>query len=189
MKHMRILLLILLSVATSLACNLVSPSGEEDSLDKIPVTTEAVEELLRKIDEFEANLISGNEVELVITESELTSLVAFEMQKQETLLVSEIQVYLRDNQVRFLGSYRESGISLPFELVAEPVVNAEGSFRVILETAKVGPVAAPDILRDRAQSMLDNAVRVAMSEQSADRFIVSSVVIADGNMTIRGSTP
>jgi hypothetical protein len=87
------------------------------------------------------------------------------------------------------GSYRENGIVLPMELIAEPIVSDDGNFRIELDLAKIGPISAPDVLRDRAQELLDEAVQQAMQEQNGSQFIVSNVEIADGKITIRGRKP
>lgn len=189
MKQFRIILLpLLVIVATSMACNLgAKPTSEP--LEAIPVTTEAVGNLLDKARAFETMVAQGGDFELTITETEITSMAAFELQNQDPAPVDDIQIYLRDGQVRFLGSYTENNIKLPFEVIASPVVTTEGGFRMELVTAKIGPVAAPDILRDRAQELIDDAVRDAMGNQVGTNITVTSVEIADGVMTIRGHNP
>jgi uncharacterized protein YpmS len=100
----------------------------------------------------------------VITEAEVTSMAAYGLQKEESVPLTEVQVYLREGKVRVTGSYRENGIALPMELIAEPVVSDDGIFRIELDSAKIGPISAPAVLRDRAQELLDEAVQQAMQE-------------------------
>ena len=186
MKQMRFILLLIFLVATSLACNLGSRTSLT-SVERIPVTTEAVDNLLEKVNEFKKSSPSDGEIKLAITESEITSLAVFEMQKQQPQLVGDLQIFLRDEKVQINGVYRDGGISLPLKVVAQPKITEEGILRIELVSAQIGPLAAPDDLRAKAQSFIDEAVANEMVNQASENFVVTGVEISDGVMTIRGN--
>jgi uncharacterized protein YpmS len=187
MKKLNFIVMLLALMFASLACNLSSRSTPEIA-ETIPVTTEAVGSLLDKLHAAEEQARSGGEVELVITEAEVTSLMAFELQKEQPQMISDLQIRLRDGQVQIKGTYKDGDLSLPLEVVAKPEVSAEGNFRIILDSAKIGPVAAPDILRNQIQALLDEQITSSL-DLAGQEYIVTSVNIADGLMTIRGRMP
>ena len=185
MKQMRIILLLIVLLGSSLACNLGSRLGNSSD-ESIVVSPQAAENLVEKVQEAENAARSGEEVELVVTESEVTSLIMLELNKQPSTPIDDIQVYLRDGYVKVTGVYSDSGFNFPIEIIAEPGVTDSGNLQVKLISAKIGPVSAPDGLREQAQELIDRSVAEIMTEQSGGNFIVTYVDIADGNLTIRG---
>jgi len=175
-------------LAGSLACKIGSGTPQKP-VETIPVTTEAAGSLQEKVQAAEEQAGAGGEVELVLTESEITSMVALELQKQPQQVVSDIQIYLRDGQVQIYGAYSDGGVSLPLVIVAKPEIPEDGSFQIVLISAKIGPVAAPDVLRESVQALLDEQIAGALSSQSGNQVVVSSVTIADGQITIRSRVP
>jgi len=188
MKQIRIILLLITLTLTSLACNLGGRLLEKPR-ETIPVTTEAVEGLMGKVKKLESLVQSGDVVELIITETEITSLVVFELMDQSPQPLDNIQIYLRDGQIQVFGTYRESGLSLPLEVVATPIVSAVGVLSISLDTVKIGPVAAPDVLQKQAQSLVDEVVLRAVNDRAGESFIVNNVSISDGQMIINGLIP
>jgi uncharacterized protein YpmS len=191
MRHIKILLIILSLVGAALACNLPgrAPSADEAVTEPIPVTTEAVESLKEKMLSAEEQAQAGGEVELSLSETEVTSLVAFELAKNNPQLITDVQVYLRDGQVQVKGTYQDGDLSLPVSVMASPQVSSDGFVSITIDSAKVGPVSAPDVLRNQIQTLLDEQLAQLMTGQSGTEFRVSSIEIADGFITLRGSKP
>ncbi len=175
-------------MAASLACNLGARNASKPT-ETIPVTTEAAGSLQDKVRAAEEQARSSGEMELVLTEAEVTSAVALELQKQQPQPITNVQIYLRDGQVQLSGAYTESGMTLPLTIIARPEVSEGGNFRIILVSAKIGPVAAPDVLTRQFQSLIDDQIATVITSQSGKEFIVTSVDIADGEITIRGRVP
>jgi len=188
MNRIKPIVMIFCFMAASLACNL-SARNSEKPVETIPVTTEAAGSLLDKVEAAEEQARSGGDVELVLTESEVTSMVALELQKQQPQIITNVQVHLRDGQVQLSGSYADSGMTLPLTIIAKPEVSEGGSFRIILVSAKLGPVSAPDVLTNQFQSFMDEQIADAITSQSGQQFTVTSVEIADGEIIIRGQVP
>jgi uncharacterized protein YpmS len=187
MFKIKTLLIILLLFGTSLACNLGASTPQPTQT--IAVSTEALGSLLDKIEAAAQQVQRGGEVELTLNESEVTSFFSFGMADSGSQPVSDIQVFLREGQVRVNGAYQDSGLSLPLSIVAQPEVSAGGDLRFVLVSARLGPVSAPDVLRNEIQTMLDRQLTQGLTSQAGGDIKVSSVTIADGIITITGVAP
>lgn len=98
-KHIKILTIIFIAAMISIACNFQGFRGNQPR-ETIPVTTQAANNLQEKILEALDEVASGKQnITLSIEEAELTSLVAFELQKIPEPQILEPQIYLRDGQV------------------------------------------------------------------------------------------
>jgi hypothetical protein len=180
--------MVVMLLLSSLACNIGAQTAERPG-PEIPVSTEAVESLVEKVEAAATQAVSGQEVELVLNESEITSLVVFELQAQGQQAFRDVQVYLRDGKVQFYGYYEDGDVSLPLEVVAEPSVTEGGGLQIELVSAKLGPIPAPEVLRNQFQSILDDQITPALLRQAGSTFILSSLSTADGNLTMRGRIP
>lgn len=185
MRHIQILLIILSLLVATLACNLGATTPVPTAT--IAVSTEAVESLLEKLRTAEAQAQAGGEVELSVSEAELTSLIAFELAQSQPQTLSDVQVYLRAGQMQIFATYRDGDLTVPLSIVAQPEVSEAGGLRVVLVSAKLGPVTAPDVLRNQVQTLLDEQVAQSLNVYQGQTFQVSEVIIADGFLTVRGS--
>jgi len=160
--------------------------SKEPTPTPIPVSTEAVDDLAEEVQSAIATAQSGGPVRLVITEEQLTSLVAMGIQSQSDMSIENVQVHLRNGQIQITGQAKRSGVNLPLSVSLEVSVDAEGrpSSRVV--AAKVGPFSLPDSILDQVTAQLDQAL---MRQFNADNVVVDSITIADGTMTIEGHTP
>ena len=111
-------LFILLSglLAATIACNL-NIGGPEPPASPIPVTTEEVENLEQSLEEVYEAGVSGSEVILEITEAQMTSMAAFELQGQDALDIQDPQVYLRDGQIQFFATVTQPNLEAVMKLV------------------------------------------------------------------------
>lgn len=187
MRNLKILTIILSLLVSSLACNFGRRVLEPTAT--IAVSTEAVESLRDKITSAEQQVRESGELELILSESEVTSTIVLEMEKYDTVPIKDVQVFLRDDRLRINGSYQDGNLSLPLTIVALPLVSPGGQLDLTLESVKLGPVSAPDVLTEEIQSMMDQQMANAVAEQVGGSFVVTDVVIAEGFITIRGYTP
>jgi len=187
MRILKISTIILSLLVSSLACNFGRSALEPTAT--IPVSTEAVEALLDKITSAEEQVRESGELDLVLSESEVTSTITVALEKYDTVPINDVQVFLRDDRLRINGSYQDGNLSLPLAIVAQPEVSPGGQFSLALESVKLGPVSAPDVLTEELQSVMDQQVTNAVVEQVGDSFVVTEVRIDDGFITIRGYQP
>lgn len=180
-----ILFTIFLLLIASLSCNLVNLStGEEEGEFKyIPASTEEVENLEEGVQSAIATAQNGGPIQLVITEAQLTSLAVMQLQAPEGSRIDDIQVHLRDGQIRISGKVEQNGMDLPMSISLEVFVGPTGQLHSEVITATIGPFPLPESVLNQITAQLDQALS---TQFVADDLVVDSVTIADGTMTILG---
>lgn len=186
-KKFRTTLLALAALGiASLACNfsrLAAPSPTPRPT--IPVSTTSVQELEQSLNEAAEDLQQGKQVTLIITESQLTSLVASGFQNTDGPVLQNPQVYLRDGQVQLVGTVEQSGVSLPLEILVSMQVDSSGNLDYSIDSAKIGPFPIPQAQLNQLSTELDQAIAAQMG-QGEERIILEGITIADGKMVITG---
>ena len=112
-------------IFTSLACRLTAKTSAKP-VETIAVSTEAVGSLEEKVQEAVDQAAQGQTVELSLTEEEITSLLAQKLNEQGEVMVSDPQVYLRDDKVQVFGNVQYGKLTLPLDVVLEPQVDTAG---------------------------------------------------------------
>lgn len=179
------LAVVILSLAgASLACNFRLP-GPKPPASPVPVSTEAVESLKQDLRDAAEQAQSGKPVVVELSETQLTSLVAFELQKQTELPLRDPQIFLREGKIQVFATLTQNQVSAPLRIVLAVEVDGNGLPAYTLEEAELGPVALPDDLRAQLEAELDRAFQ-GMTSSSLKDVIIESITIEDGLMTIRG---
>jgi len=179
-----IVLAALALVLAALACNF--PGQEiQSQATPIPVTTEAVEELEHQLATAAVTAAQGGPVTVSITEQQLTSLIALELQKQPDTPIHDVQVLLRDGLVQVLGKIQQSGLSLDLVMKLDVQVDNQGDIQYRIVSANLGPVPLPQNTLDQLTQQLDASFGDRLREQTANMY-VENVTIADGSMVITG---
>lgn len=171
-------------LAAGLACNMPERNTPSETVEQIPVTTAAVETLQGNLEAAATEVASSQTVSIVVTEEQLTSLVAFELSSMEQPPVSEPQVFLRNGQIEARGNVQQSGFNLPLTMIATVSVNAEGKLEYQLVDATIGPLPLPDSLKDQLTGQIDQAIN-SLTPQT-EGLVFDDVVVGDGVMTITG---
>jgi len=155
--------------------------GQTEASPTIPVTTQAVEELQQEVQGAVATAQSGGSVNLVLTEQQLTSLAALQIQSQPDANISDVQVRLRDGQMQISGTAIQSGLELPLNIdLAISVQDGKPHSRVV--SGSIGPFSLPDSVLNQITTQLDQA----LSDQLAANMVVDQITIQAGEMTIEG---
>jgi len=170
----------------SLACNLLNRTAQIPT-ETIPVTTQAVESLKEEINQAGQDLKSKGQVTVTLDEAELTSLIAFELQNQETPILQEPQIYLRDGQVILLGKVKQGDTMVPVELALTVSANSDGRPVYQIDSAKIGSLPLPEVLFKEYSEQL-NTVFASKINPRLDEIFIDRITIADGAMTIQGHT-
>ena len=155
--------------------------GQTETSPTIPVTTQAVEELQQEIQGAVATAQSSGSISLVLTEAQLTSLAALEMQSQPEANISDIQVLLRDDRMQITGNAVQSGLEFPLSITLSISVQA-GKPHSNVVSASIGPFSLPDSVLNQITTQLDQA----FSAQLAANMVVDQITIQSGTMTIEG---
>lgn len=178
------LFLTVITLAT-LACS-VFVGGPEYPAQSVPISLDEVENMQTQIDEA---FIAGAEtgvVTLHITESQLTSLIALNMQAQTNPPFTEPQILLRNGQLQLFGKI----ISGP--LIANMVITADvaidettGLPKFEIASADFGPIPAPEGFNSAINVMIAEAFTGTLGPVAIG-FRLESINIADGVMTMTG---
>jgi hypothetical protein len=169
-----------------LACNLF-PRVPELPMETIPVTTEAVEDLKKEIQEAAEQAAQTGTISLVIKEAELTSLVAFELENQTNMPLTEPQVYLRDGQILVAGNVTQENASLPVSIAVGVSVDPQGVPVFTILAAQLGELPLPQPMVEQFSVELERAFNENIRPRLGDT-VIDGILIADGQMTITGHT-
>lgn len=184
-RQRSLFLVLIVLVFASLACNLPGAGAPNAEVPQIPVSTEAVQDLETQVQQAAATAQSGQATTVTIDESQITSLVAFELQKQPEPILRDPQVLLRDGQVQLLGNVSQSGMELPLKMALNVSADADGRPQYEVTSANLGPLPMPDSLLNQATAQIDAAIGGELASVTNDMFI-ENITIADGLMTITG---
>jgi uncharacterized protein YpmS len=185
--HYTLVFLTLIFMLVSLACRLTNKISQAPS-KTIAVSTESIATLEAKVENSINQAGQGQEVDLSLTEEEMTSLLAQRLQDQSEITISNPQVLLRDGRITMTGDVQTGKLNAPVEIVLEPQVNTTGQARLELISVKVGPFSAPDSMVTTIQDMADRFLTDYL-QQAGDEFYVESITVDEGVLTIRGHRP
>jgi hypothetical protein len=188
MKVRKIPLLTGLSVLLMavLACT-IDVGGPAYPNQPIPVSTEAVDELLANVQAAVASGAESGQVTLVVTEPQLTSYLAAQLQPQVQPLLSDPQVYLRNGQIQIYGTATQGYFQVNILIIVTAGVDSQGQVLVDISTADFGPMPVPAGLKDTVTAAIQEAYTGAIGP-AAIGFRLESITVANGTMTIVGRT-
>lgn len=173
-------------MVSSLACNL-SFGRKATPEPALPVTTEAVESLEESIEEAYQEAQMSGEIQLVITEAQITSLLTFELEKRagDALVIENPQIYLRDGQIRLIGGVKRLGISATARVTVEVSVSADGKPVLDIVSASIGPFPIPGDFVSEVEIIINDVFQEQIASKVPGLFI-ESIVIENGTMMITG---
>lgn len=182
--RMAILPLILPLALAALACS-VFVGGP--SYPETPIAVSTVDSNALK-DQFHAAATTAAEtgtLTLSITESQVTSLVAQKLSEQEKPLITDPQVYLRDEQIQIYGKAINGNLQANVRIVLTATLDDSGKPVISVVSADFGPLPAPESVNKTISKMVDEAFTGAIGP-AAIGFRLETISIADGVMTITG---
>jgi uncharacterized protein YpmS len=184
---LRILPIILVLAAASLACNL--PAGLPAQGPELPPTAQPMspEELQQLEEQLKATLAAGanGEVTVTIAQQQLNAYITSEIASQPEPWITEPSVVLTNGQVEVYGKIAQGGISANTAIVLKPRIDAEGNPKLDIVSINLGSLPVPDSFTERISSLVDNTLSNYLA-QTSNQFKVSSIVITEGQMTVSG---
>ncbi len=184
MKRTRILSILILSLLVTLACT-IETGGPDIPEQKIPVSAEAVESLKQHIEQAVVDGAETGVVYLFINEAQLTSYLAFELQKSPDPLFTDPQVYLRDNQMRIYGRTQQGMFAANVGIILEVGADELGKPKLQIVSADLGPLPLPSGFNDAITAIIEEAYTGSLGPV-ATGFRIEMIVIADGVLAIVG---
>ncbi len=178
-----LLSVVLALVLSSLACGLgkrpVTPAPP------IPITTEAVEQLQTDLKTASTQIQSGNPFELQVTEAEITSAIAFQLQQSGNETFTEPQVYLRDGLVQLFATVKQGKVTAYAKILVVVRVTSDGYPAVDLNSVELGTLPVTQAFKDQLNTALQGAV-TQYFQYGGENLYLDSITIADGILTIQG---
>ncbi len=174
-----------LLAAASLACS-VGLGGPTPPASPIVVSTEAAGQLEDIITQAVGNAENG-QVTVVVTEEQLTSYFALKMAEDPDSPFKALQIFLRDGQIVLQGDATVQGITAPAEIRLNVTTSAEGELDITVADADFGPMPVPQSMLEALSAGIDEMLSGQFGPQ-ATGVRITNVVVADGQMTITGST-
>jgi hypothetical protein len=126
-------------------------------------------------------------VTLVVTEPQLTSYLAAQLQTQAQPLLTNPQVYLRNGQIQIYGTATQGYFQANILIVVTAGVDSQGQVLIDISTADFGPMPVPAGLKDTVTAAIQEAYTGAIGP-AAIGFRLESITVANGTMTIVGRT-
>jgi hypothetical protein len=153
----------------------------------IPVSTESAGELQSNLQAAVTAGAESGQVTLVVTEPQLTSYLAAQLQAQAQPLLTNPQVYLRNGQIQIYGTATQGYFQANILIVVTAGVDPQGQVLIDISTADFGPMPVPAGLKDTVTAAIQEAYTGAIGP-AAIGFRLESITVANGSMTIVGRT-
>lgn len=169
---------------TTLSCNLSRLSREEAS--PVIVSTQSVSELVSNIQDAIATASAGGIATVVLTEQQLTSLAATELQQSGDATIQNLQIRLQNGLVKITGNVTEGGFPLRATIDLKINIDDQGRPHSEIVTAKVGPFTLPADMLNQLTSQMDRYL-LDQTSSNGKQLVVKQITIDDGKMTIVGT--
>jgi uncharacterized protein YpmS len=176
-------ILIVSLVAASLACNL----PQQNSPTPIPISPASAEELEQNIQQAAEDFEKTGQVEISITELQLTSYIAKQIQAQGDNTFSNPQVKLQDGQIQVEGDVQQNGIALPLKANVAVAANQNGTLDYDFVSASIGPFPLPENIINQISAYIGSSIDQNISTLTGNIFI-EEILINDGVMFLKGRT-
>jgi tetratricopeptide (TPR) repeat protein len=127
----------------------------------------------------------GSLASVSLSEQQLTSWLATELQNNPDLPLSDIQVYLRDDKIQLWGMVAGSSNSTSALIVGNMMIDSNGNPLIRLESMQIGQTVIPGLLLSQAESWLNQALTDEVNKQ-APGLKVMNISINSGLLTMSG---
>jgi hypothetical protein len=168
----------------SLACS-IFVGGPDYPPEVIPVSIEAAESIKEQFKQAaEAGLTTGT-LSLQLSESQLTSYLAFRLAEQDRPFMTEPQVRLRDGEMQVYGKVQRGVFLANVAIVVHVGVSEVGQPLIQVVSADFGPFPVPQGLNDAISAVVAEAYTGSLGPV-ATGFRMESITISGGLMTLSG---
>jgi hypothetical protein len=190
--HFPFLIYLLIVLGSMLACTVFVGGPDYSDLDPIPVSTEAAQSLHDEIVKALESGVQTGVVTITISEPQITSYLALQMQNEPTLqtedqqpFFTEPQVYLRDGQMKIYGKTRQGMFAANIGILLNVGVDELGKPKIEVASADFGPLPAPAGINEAISLVIEEAFTGSFGPV-ATGLRIETIVIADGILTLTG---
>ncbi|MFQ5612600.1 MAG: hypothetical protein ACE5H9_10760 [Anaerolineae bacterium] len=184
-RHVAPILIWVIIVLVTLACGRGGDSRSDipsPPSGTIPVSETAAERLKRNFNQAMQEASDNNEFRLRVTDEEITSLVALNIEEQADVPLSNPQVWFTAGRIHITGDVNAAGpVRLKSLIVLIPVVN-DGIVQAKVEEAQMGPFDFPTGALDTITETINEALIDAQLDLEITRL-----EILEGELFIIGN--
>jgi tetratricopeptide (TPR) repeat protein len=127
----------------------------------------------------------GSLASVTLTEQQLTSWLAMNMQSNADLPLNDIQIYLRDDKIKVWGMVAGTTDSTSALIVGTLKIDTDGNPAMGIESMQVGQQVIPGILLSQAESWLNQALLDQINKQ-APGLKIMNINVSNGLITMSG---
>ncbi len=120
-----------------------------------------------------------------VTETHLSSLLAGRLAAEDTSILQQARVCLRDGRIQIFGVTERGPFRATALITIEAIVAPEGDLRLEIAKVDLGPLPAPAALTEAISALLTEAFTGSIGSL-ATGIRIQAVAIGDGRMTIVG---
>lgn len=194
MKKQTLLFTILfILILAALACQTGTPTVPT-ALPPLPTALPALPTLDPNLsDQFEEawqNAIDqasqGGNFSVTITEGQFSDFVNRNNAQNPNASLSNIQLFLRDGQVQLYATTESDPNSTAVQITATVAVTEAGQLQFNVVSAQLGNFPIPDSILTSISDSINNALN-GQGTSGAENIHITSIIIAEGYMTITGT--
>ncbi|MCJ7624335.1 MAG: hypothetical protein MUO76_12595 [Anaerolineaceae bacterium] len=179
----QIITVLLVITFSSLACQ-IQVGGPEPPDRKIPVSQEAAINA-EKIWNSSIENNNSNKVAFTLTEEQITSYVALQLQSNINSTFTEPQIFLDNGVISIYGKAEQSLFNANFYIALQPTIDDTGMLSFEITTADFGPLPVPSDFLENFSSIVNNVLNASIFPGGSN-FHISNVFISNGMITIEG---
>lgn len=177
MQNAKFILSVLLLFVVSVACNLPVAS----LLGFEPTPTEPI--VVPALEPFVVTTTEANEVIITVTEAQLTAILSEKLAADPNSFLKQPSVTIGNDRVVLHGKTIQSNIEVNMTVEMSVAIDAEGLPNINVESAQIGPLGAPQFLKDSLNSLADEMLTGAIGPTITGTR-VERITIDQGYMVI-----
>jgi hypothetical protein len=128
---------------------------------------------------------STHKLMIVLNEGQLTGFLLSRLDSQSDPILSHAQVFLRQGQMQIFGIAQQGPFRANVLVAIAPVLKPDGTIGFEVASADLGPIPAPDSVRESLSAMLTEAFTGSIGSL-ATGFRIQTLAIANGELAIVG---
>jgi uncharacterized protein YpmS len=180
MKKLQIISLFSMLILSALACNL--PAAVAKTPEKIIPTLQPGEQqqLENQIASQVAGAMSGSEITVELTESQLNGLINNQTANLQDAQISGVQVTLDNSQAQISGNASMNGISGNINIALAVSADAQGKPQLSVVSATLNGFPLPE----GVLTTISTTINQALQGQTGQGFVIETMTIADHKLVI-----
>jgi uncharacterized protein YpmS len=180
----RVIFLLLVLLASSLACTLPAAFRPTPTSTPVPVSTADPEELQQELATAASQFSETGNLSITLTEQQLTAYLVEALAQQSDLQVIEPQVILQEGEIQISGKTVFGKLNVPVQIIFRPVAES-GQLKLEVVSANFGKIPVPEKFLTQITDLVNQNLNENLTVDGR-QVEIDSVEIATGKMTVTG---